>query len=309
MISRRELFKAAAVSGIAACAGPSIAKALPRRIESSLLLGKLPPVPDKPKLRLADYVKISDLPPVPEEFGHESLVKSWGMLGNGFDPPNNPAYAPNGVGDCAIAGPYHSLQLWSSEAGRAFNVTTERVLETYGEVTYYDPKKYDPFTGGNPTDQGTNVQDMAEYWRNSGFADCDGRIHKIDAYLALEPGDIDQLWQAMYLFDGVGIGIQCPKAWQAAFQNHQVWDAIAEVNPGDIAGGHYVTGVSRRGGNIGLVTWGQVQMMTPAGYSQFCDEAFVYYSEDRFNAKGVDINGFDKAQLMDDMMELARSIY
>lgn len=307
-LSRRALFKSAASIGAAAALLPYMKSDASISRGHSLLLGKLPPVPDKPKLRLVDYLQTSKLPAPPAEFGHELLVKDWGMLGNGFDPAHNPAYAPNGAGDCAIAGPYHSLQLWSAESGRAFNVTTDRVLKTYGQVTYYDPTKLDPFTGDNPTDQGTNVQDMAEFWRNYGFDDCDGRTHKIDAYLALEDGDINQLWAAMYLFDGVGIGIQCPKAWQTAFQNHQVWDEIPGITSKDIAGGHYVSGVCRRNGNIGVITWGQVQFMTPAGYSQLSDEAFIYFSEDRFNAKGLDINGFNKAQLMDDMLELAKDI-
>jgi hypothetical protein len=68
-------------------------------------LGKSPARPHE-GLKLRDYIQPHRLPPVPENFGHETLVGDWGMLGNGPG-PGNPSTAPNGVGDCAIAAPFH----------------------------------------------------------------------------------------------------------------------------------------------------------------------------------------------------------
>lgn len=262
-------------------------------------LGKLPAQPHE-GLKLSDYLRPSKLPPVPENFGHETLVKDWGMLGNGPG-RDNPPTAPFGAGDCAIAGPFHALQLWCAEGQKPVHADAVSTLAAYSAITGYDPKDYNQFTEDNPTDQGSDVQKVAEYWRTTGLKDADGTVHKIDAYMALEPKNLEQLWYALYLFDGVGIGIECPAEYQQAFNAGQVWDAIPHPT---IDGGHLVTGVGRRGGLINLVTWGKTQLMTGAGYTQFSDEAYVYLdSEKLINSK--DVNGFDKDQLIADMADLA----
>jgi hypothetical protein len=240
------------------------------------------------KLQLSDYLTPRLLPPIPDNFGHELLVGDYGVLGN------------DERGDCAIAGPYHALQLWNAEGANNFDVSTATVLRTYGDVTGFREDAGPP--GDNPTDKGTNVEAMAEYWQKLGFKDDDGTVHKIDAYVALEPGNLEQLWAAAYFFDGMGVGIQFPQEWMEAFQEGQEWDAITAPN---VIGGHYVTGVARRNGNLVVVTWGKLQQMTPAGYEQFSDEAFIYVDVDKL-IHGKDINGFDLETLQKDMWEVAK---
>lgn len=264
---------------------------LPTKKETHLTyaLGKKPARPEAVRLKLRDYIKPSALPIPPDNFGHESIIADWGMLGN------------DAVGDCAIAGPYHALMLWNAEGKRPINVDTLAVLEAYADITGYNPDAYNPWTLSNPTDNGSDVQQVAEYWRTRGLKDTDGKVHKIDAYLALEPKNIEQLYQALYLFDGVGIGIDCPAEYQQAFANSQVWDAVS--NP-TIEGGHYILGVGKRAGLINVVTWGRTQLMTAAGYEQFNDETFIYLSEEKL-INGKDIDGFDLDQLRADMADLA----
>ncbi|BCP41417.1 hypothetical protein MINTMi27_15100 [Mycobacterium intracellulare] len=244
-------------------------------------LGKLPATPHV-GLKLADYIKPHRLPKPPENFGHETLVPDWGMLGN------------DTVGDCAIAGPFHAIQLWCSEGQKPFSVNTECTLAEYSAITGYDPK--DP-----TTDRGSNVQEVAEYWRRTGLKDAAGNTHKIECYMSLEPGNLEQLWHALYLFDGVGIGLELPEEYQTAFFSGQVWDALPYPT---IEGGHYILGVGRRAGMINTVTWGKTQLLTPAGYQQFNDETFVYFDEEKL-LKGKSLEGFDAEQLMADMVDIA----
>lgn len=240
------------------------------------------------RLNLGDYLNTSMLPTPPDEFGHEGLVADYQMLGNAD------------WGDCAIAGPYHCLQLWNAEGGHPFNITTQRVLQTYSDITGFDINAGP--SGENPTDRGSNLDQVAEYWRVHGFEDSSGGIHKIETYVALRPGDIEQLWHACYLFDGLGVGIRMPQEWMTDFMAGRPWDRID--NP-TIAGGHLVTGVARRNGNLVVVTWGRLQEMTPAAYQMVNDETLVYLDTDKL-INGKDINGFDIERLRHDIWELAR---
>jgi hypothetical protein len=304
-LSRRSLLRWAAGIGAIGMASTFSAtdlfKPLPPEEKSlQLKLGKAPAAPELVKLKLSTYFDHAALPAPPVNFGHETMVPWWGMLGNGQDPDHNPPNVPDGAGCCAIAGPYHSLQLWLAETGNTLNIDTERVLQTYSDITGYDPSQTDPYTGENPTDNGSNMQKVVDYWQSTGFTDSGGKVHKIAASLALDPQDWDQLVQALYLFDGVGIGINVPSQWQTAFIGNQVWDAIPDP---EYVGGHYVTGVGRRASNIVVVSWGRLQQMTRAGYEMANDEVFCYFSEERL-LNGKDINGFDRAQLIADLQAL-----
>ena len=286
-LNRRAAIKLAGVTAALTALSTSAGK----KVET-LKLGKLPATP--PKVMLRDYIVPDRLPPLPDgDFGHYPLVSNWGMLGNGPD-PGNPPSSPGGVGCCAEAGPFHSLQLWNKMSGVDINCNAACTIAAYSQITGYDPK--------NPlTDQGSDVQAVAEYWRTQGLVDASGVNHKIDAYVALEPGNPEQLFHAMYLFNAVGIGVRFPMEWMNAFNAGVPWDVVAKPN---IAGGHLITGVGRRGGMIPVVSWGRVHLLTVAGYQQFNDESFAYMDEDKL-VNGRDIDGFDLAQLKADLADIA----
>jgi len=248
-------------------------------------LGKKPARPGAVKLQLSDYLDTSALPTLPDKFGRENLVPHWGMLGN------------DTVGDCAIAGPYHETMLWNAEANRRIDVSDAVVLQTYSDVTGYNPA--DP-----STDQGTDVSVMAAYRRNHGIVDANGKVHKIGAYVSLTPGDLTELWYALYLFDGIGIGVKFPQEWMAAFRYGSPWGAVQ--NP-TIEGGHYVSGVGKHnGGMLGVVTWGKVQWMTPGGYQQFNDETYAYLTEEKL-INGKDDHGLNLSKLRDDLVAVTQA--
>lgn len=249
-------------------------------------LGKQPARPGAVKLRFADFADTTKLDEPPPDFGHERLIGwDWGMLGN------------DRVGDCYEAGALHEVMLWNAEAGRSVPVDAEAAIANYSELTGYDPgAPVDPATGENPTDNGTDVAIALAKRRSTGLLDGAGRRHPIGAYVALDPGNWEQLRYAAYYFDGVGLGLQMPRQWMQQFP--RTWDAVVRPQP---AGGHYVPCVAFRDGNAVLVSWGGLVEITQAGYEQASDEAYAYLTVEKFRtgaatATGIDVDAL-RAQL------------
>lgn len=254
-----------------------------------LKLGKAPARPGAVSFRFSDFASVSRMPEPPTTFGHEKLVKNWGMLGNDV------------AGDCVFAGAGHEIMLWNAEAGKRVDISTATTLSNYATVTGYDARQADPVTGENPTDQGTDVAQWLSIRRKTGFMDDHGKPHKIGAYIALEPGNVDQLRYAAYYFDGVGLGINFPQQWMDIFdQGGRSWPAL---HTPDYVGGHYITAVAFRSKRPVVITWGQRVEMTQAAYEQTCDEAYAYLTPEKL-ANGVDLQGFNYQKLTDYIKQL-----
>lgn len=254
-------------------------------------LGKKPARPGAAKLRLSTYLPKDTIKGIPPVFGYQKDVAVWGMLGN------------DTVGDCAEADAWHQTMLLNSEQipPRLIDVTDQTAIQTYSAVTGFDPSQTDA-AGNNPTDQGTDVLQLAEYRRTVGLTDAAGTVHRVGAYLALDQGNVSQLRAAIYLFGGaVSIGVQLPDSAQTQFQNGDAWSPVAGAQ---IEGGHCITGVAGdNDGNIGVITWGAFQWMTSAFYRRYNDESIVYLSTE-FLTASVSPEGFDLAQLTANMAEL-----
>jgi hypothetical protein len=261
---------------------------------AGLRTGKLPATHDDRDLRFATYVDLGTvLPKVPQSFGHEKAVPEWGMLGNGPDPEMGPAF--DGAGDCVFAGAAHETMLWTSVSGNGeATFSTHGVLADYGAVTGYTPS--DP-----GSDRGTNVRDALGYRRSTGVVDAHGSRHKLGAYVALEPGNLDHVCAAMYLFGAVGIGIRFPETAMDQFHAGRPWDVVAGAT---IDGGHYIPLVARRSGRLDCVTWAKVQPMTTAFFEAYCDEAYALLSTELISSSGTSPEGFDLAELQADLQAL-----
>jgi hypothetical protein len=252
-----------------------------------LALGKLPASEDQRDLLFSRYVQPAALPVPPAQFGHDTLFapKAWGMLGN------------DEWGDCAWAGPAHETMILSTEGGTPATFTSAGVLSDYAAGTGFDPNAGPP--GSNPTDKGSDVRAVLGYRVKTGIVDASGTRHKIGAYVKLDHGSLTQLYQALYLFQVVGIGIQFPSSAMGQFNAGQPWDVVPGAT---VQGGHYIPVVARRE-MIDVVTWGALQQMTEAFFSTYCDEAWAYIStEDLKN--GVDPDGFELTQLRADLAAL-----
>lgn len=244
---------------------------------ASYKLGKLPARLDSVKFKLRNYAAV--LPTPPTTF-FKAQVTDWGMLGN------------DQYGDCVWAGAAHETMQWNLEAKRAVRFTNQDVLSDYSAVTGFNPN--DP-----NSDQGTDMQVAASYRRKTGVKAEDGR-HKVLAYLALNLGDELQLKQAIYLFNGVGIGFQFPDYAMDEFNNSESWHL---KSGGTIDGGHYVPAIGYSSRYIYVVTWGKVQKMTWGFYKRYMDEGLVYLTSE-FLVNGMSPAGFDIDQLKTDLEAL-----
>jgi hypothetical protein len=242
-------------------------------------LGKKPARKGAIKFKLKEYMPVLLIPP--SEFGHEDLIPNWGILGN------------DKYGDCVIAGGLHETMLWNKEAGVVVNANEACAVYNYSAITGFDINNPD-------TDQGTDMQQAAEYRRTNGLVDADGGIHKVAAYLAVDHTRMTDIIAAAYYFQVIGIGIEFPSSAMDQFNAGQPWDV---VDGADIEGGHYVSGVAMRGGNLVCVTWGKLQPVTLPFLRKYCDEAVVYLTEeDLVNGKTID--GFDYDALQADLNAL-----
>jgi hypothetical protein len=248
------------------------------------LLGKRPArLCQKPRVRFGDVVDLSKLSPVPTgDFGHENLLKVLPDLGN------------DELSDCVIAGGGTEESVWTIEGGHPAVFNRAAAITNYTAYTGYNPNAA-LVNGVNPTDRGTDMVAAAEKRMTDGLVDANGVYHKIGAYISLEPGNIEQLWQAIHLFDGVGIGVLFPDEWMTAVEQGQIWDYVDNptVNEDD---GHYVTAFGRINGNIALASFAMWCQMTTAGYQEFNDLTLAYLTEEKVK-NGVDLEGLSYTEL------------
>jgi hypothetical protein len=196
-------------------------------------------------------------------------------------------------GDCVCAEAGHTTIQFNKEAKKDIHITTQNVLAMYSAVTGFNPD--------NPnSDQGTNMADAAKYRQKVGLSDINGDAHKVAAYLALTPGNIEELKQAIYLFSCVGIGWELPQSAQEQFQAGQPWSV---VNGSPIEGGHDTGAVGYDQDYIYIITWGKVQKVEWAFFTKYCDEGIIYFSEEMLK-NGESLDGFYVSQLTKDLGEL-----
>jgi hypothetical protein len=255
----------------------------------NLQLGKPPATDDARDLLFKNYLDTSKLPTPPASFGNESLFppNGWGMLGN------------NEWGDCVWAGAGHETMLLSKLGGHPAEFTPQDVLSAYEAVTGFEPNAGPP--EANPTDKGTEPRLAYGYRRATGIVDTTGKTHKIGAYVKLEKGNLEHVFQAVYLFDVVGIGFMFPKYAMQQFNAGKPWDVIPGEEPKPKEG-HYVPCIGKRA-NLETVTWGAVQQMTVAFFEAYCDEAWTYISDEALKG-GLSKEGFNLEQLKADLKAL-----
>ena len=208
-------------------------------------LGWVPSDPDKPRLRLGAFLKSGYTGTVPQVIDYGSKIPAWTMSLN------------DRLGCCTAADAAHQIAVWTSWGqGAMITPTDNDVLKFYEGSTGYNPQ--DP-----ASDQGGNLQDVCAYFRRVGMAG-----HKAAAFFQVDPADDPELRAALYLFGGVAIGFGIPAFAVQQFDDHRVWD-ISGYNT-HIEGGHDVLLVGKTPtGNYQVVTWGRLQEVTPAFWSEY----------------------------------------
>jgi len=256
--------------------------------------GKLPARPEAIKLRMSTYLdrKAIKLPPRPMgPFGHGHIIREsdWGMCAN------------DKYGCCVFAGSAHETKMLAGLGGKQTWFPDNAVLSDYAAVTGFNEHAPLDAQGNNPTDNGTDMQVAAKFRQNTGIQDGHGNRHKVAAYLAIDPGNLEQHLMALYLFGAVGIGIEVPAYAPDQFDEDIPWD----VKPGaeKIVGGHYVPALYWDGSNLEVITWARTQKMTPRFLSRFNDESVAYLStESLTNRRSPE--GFDYDTLLADLNQL-----
>jgi hypothetical protein len=223
--------------------------------------------------KFVDFFDARKLPTPPKVFGWADKVEKFFPLGN------------NDYGNCVWAGAAHEHQVWCTTGGWGRPLfTTKNVLSDYAAVTGFDPAKPD-------SDQGTDMQAAADYRRKVGVIGRNGKRHTIDSYIALQIGNIEQAFLAMYLMGAAGLGVQLPSSAMDQFDKKQPWSVPSKPR---LMGGHYIPGFGRdRDGNIPIVSWGVLTSITPEFYERFSDEALAYVSLEVLNDKHLSPDGFD----------------
>jgi hypothetical protein len=244
--------------------------------------GYVPSHPDAVKLEFHNYVDLSKLPKVPENYGHYQKVSQWDMLGN------------DQYGDCVWAGGAHRVMLWNAANNKIVKFSDTSVLSDYAKVTGFNPD--DP-----NTDQGTDPATAAQYEQTVGLLDAAGNRHKIGAYLKLRTGNWNELVTASYLFGSVGMAITVTDTAQRQFAAHQPWTSA----PGNVEGGHYVPVVGRFGGFMQAVTWAALQPFDQGFFEDNNVELLAYVSTEYLTA-GKSPEGFDQAALVADLKTVSQ---
>jgi len=243
-------------------------------------LGKLPAIKNSVSFRLRDYLALSRLPSPPPTGGHPTLVTEHNMFGN------------DEVGDCTCADIGHVTLYWNKEAGKDVNVSTQDVLALYSAVSGYN--------GTPATDNGANMADVAKYHQTIGLQDTSGTYHKCAAYMAVTPGNFEELKQSIYLFGACSIGWELPESAQEQFQADRPW-SVVKGSP--IEGGHDTLAVGYDTDYLYIVTWGQVQKVTWPFVVKYMDEGIVKLSDEMLE-NGKSLEGFDVDQLQTDLAAL-----
>ena len=251
---------------------------MPEKPVPALKFGRLAPYPEsvKPRLKLANYLH-APLPPAPAKVDWFSKIAVWPMFLN------------DTIGDCTVAAAGHMIESSSTYGSSSVLLSDAQILAAYEEITGYQP--------GNPnTDAGARIQDVLGYWRSFGLGG-----HKALAFAQVDQANDTEVKQAVDLFGSLDLGINCPQSAIDQFQAGKPWDVVSD--DGGIAGGHSIELAGYDGTYFYVVTWGELQPMTPAFWKAYVEEAWLAIIPEWFNA-GIDPQGVDLYGLGQDMSAL-----
>jgi hypothetical protein len=215
----------------------------------------------------------------------------WGMDGN------------DTYGDCVIADCAHQEMLRTANVGTIWIPTDLQALALYAYFQGYT---------GSPTnlaaieaylannDNGCDELTVIQYLTSTGFL---GR--KLDGHANLDQTQMDQLKWAVCLFGASRLGLNLPDSAMDQFNNGQPWDYVAGAQ---LDGGHDVPLVKYDASTYYVVTWGQLQPVTPAFMAAkyadgtpYVEEAHAELAFDWMNAAGTAPDNLDVAQLVADL--------
>lgn len=220
-------------------------------------LGKREKRADRRTLQLKNYLQA---PIPPKHCNWVSGIPQWPMYGN------------DTLGDCVIAAAGHAVGQWTYKANKnEALLSSAQIIQGYRDVGGYVP-------GDPTTDNGCDMLTALNYWRKTGFGG-----HKILAFAEVNPQNMNEVEQAIWLFGNLYTGVQLP----ISVQGKDFW-ALPSSLSGDGApgswGGHCIPIMSYDNSAMCCVTWGQTLDLSRAFFSAYADECYVALSTDWLNA-------------------------
>jgi len=249
----------------------------------SIKLGKQAPLRDHRNLQLASYLNNVQLPAIPSQLSwyHTPETKpgfAWRMFLN------------DSLGDCAIAGPAHIEMLWTYNVNQLpFVPTDQDVLAGYELVGGYQPNQPN-------TDNGCILLNVLKTWQNTGLFG-----HKINAFVEVNPRNLQHVKTAVALFGAVDVGLAMPLSWQS--QVGQSWTVVDpnlqnDSLPGSWGGHCVIIGkYDDVAQEFTCITWGQEQRISYNAFATYCDEVYAPLSTDWANSQGLSPAGVNFSSL------------
>jgi hypothetical protein len=245
-------------------------------------LGKRPARLDHRTLRLVRYMGAS-LPIAPESCDLTARVTDLGMMLN------------DDLGDCTCAAAGHMIQAWTAAAGAQVIPADEAILAAYEGSCGYNPS--DPSTDGG----GVEI-DVLNYWRKNGIGG-----HTIGAYASVNPKNIEEIKQSIYIFGAAYTGFDLPEYVEDA----DAWELpslltklTSSTKPGSW-GGHAVPLVAYDATHVIAISWGAYLRISWDFVEAYCDEIYAVLSKDQLQISGLTPAGFNNDQLAADLRLVA----
>ena len=231
-------------------------------------MGRLPAVFPVGLHDLTYYIVAGALPKAPASMPVPD-VTDWLLLGNGPDAACTEA--PNGVGDCGVAGLQHVFA-----AAAADTSETETFPDANQAVTYYLQ-----FTGGQ--DDGVVLSQYLAYVRTQGYYG-----HTVTAFAPVRMHEVATLTSAIYLYDAAYCGINVTQAMMDAFGAGQPWTlAMAQGEP---LGGHCIPLVAFSPEYLTAISWGGVQQIEYDAWHAMSEEAWAVIPGELAGGDGHGVN-------------------
>jgi hypothetical protein len=247
--------------------------------------------PQNRTLRLGIYLP-ETLPPIPSNIDWTQKMGPLQMWGN------------DRYGCCVFAAMANLFQAWAMNTGRPLTLTEADVLAAYRTCAGFNPnaslvKGVEPADqGANTTDDGVNTTDNGvdiltalTFFVNTGIGG-----HKLGAFFAIDPGNIQEVRAGMYLGMGLICGLKLPLCAQTEFETNRAW--TVDDSKGDTAVGsweqHCVAGLADDADNmIKFATWAKWQSADGEFQDCYMDEAYALASVDQLNGQGQNPLGLD----------------
>jgi hypothetical protein len=198
------------------------------------------------------------------------LPADTGMMGN------------SDIGDCTAAAKYHRWQATNLFATGNFvpgDILTPLAEALYAATTGWDPNAA-LVDGQNPTDQGGNMETIADALVTSGMPLPGGEVEHFTAAFEVDTTNVIDMSHVGQICYGLDLGIQVTTSVMPADGSAPppVWD----VSPSDTPlGGHDIFCLGRlASGNWAVVSWGKLYQLTPAFMHANCNTALGYVAPD-----------------------------